>query len=481
MSVKSSSVLSSSSKPALPPEPVLSKKEQVLDDDVELATPQNNVNIKRLLRRIDWRVVPFLCLIQMASYLDRVNIGQAKLYGLEKDLHLEPHQFSWSLSVFFISYLLFEVPSNLMLKKASPPRWMALIMFCWGVTTICMAAVKGFYGLMICRLFLGAFEAGVFPGIVLYLSFWYPRGDQGSRISFVTCASSLASAISGPISYLLHSMSKVGGLSSWQWIFICEGIPTVLIAIMTGLLLPASPQKAQWLSHEEQTLLKENSTHSSQEHSFDSAQFIGCFTDYKTYLYIVCYFGLQTPVISIAMLLPTIIRDMGFENTTAMLLTAPPYVAAMFFNLLWAWHSDYTMDRCFHTMAGAFTTLFGFILMLATEALTPRYIGAGLVVVGVNASLAPALSWCNNNLVGATKSATSIALVVMFGNLGGVFAGHFYRPTEAPLYIQSHLINVACLAMSMLSAFTLRCLLARENCALDTSPNPSDPTFRYVL
>lgn len=344
-----------------------------------------------------------------------------------------------------------------------------------------MAAVKGFAGLLICRLFLGAFEAGVFPGIVLYLSFWYPRRDQGSRIAYVTCASSLASAISGPISYLLHGMNDTLGLASWQWIFICEGIPTVVVAILTGMFLPASPQKARWLKPEEQALLEENSTHSSQEHHFDSKQFFGCFTDCKTYLFIICYFGLQTPVISIAMLLPTIIRDMGFLNTNAMLLTAPPYIIAMFVNLLWAWHSDFRMERCFHTMAGALTSLVGFFLMLLFENIYPRYAGACLVVVGVNASLAPALSWCNNNLVGTTKSATSIALIIMFGNLGGVFAGHFYRPTEAPYYVRSHLINIGCLCISMLAALIQRCLMIKENHKLDSSPNPSHPSFRYVL
>ncbi|KAI0241381.1 hypothetical protein L0F63_005970, partial [Massospora cicadina] len=283
-----------------------------------------------------------------------------------------------------------------------------------------------------------AFEAGVFPGIVLYLSFWYPRNDQGSRISFVTCASSLASAISGPILYLLHGMGEVWGLASWQWIFISEGVPTVLIAIMTGLLLPSSPQKARWLSHEEQALLEQKSAHASNEHTFDASQFISCFTDYRTYLFMVCYFGLQTPVISIATLLPTIIKAMGYKNTTAMLLTAPPYIAAMAINLIWARRSDLTMERCFHTMAGAFLTLIGFIIMLFAVDQIPRYLGTCMVVIGVNASLAPALSWCNNNFMGATKSATSIAMVIMFGNLGGAFAGHFYRASESPRYIQSH-------------------------------------------
>lgn len=451
--------------------------QEAIDDIGEL------IEKKKLQRKIDLRILPFAFLIQMASYLDRVNIGYAQLYDLEKDLRLQPGQYQWILSIFFVGYVLLEVPSNLMLKRASPPKWLSLIMLMWGMTTMSMASAQNFTQLLVCRVFLGIAESGVFPGIVLYLSFWYPREDQGSRLSFVTSASSLACTIGGPIAYGIQYLGGVGGLSKWQWIFILEGIPTVILAILVFLLLPDSPRKAKWLNEEEQSLLTSQLTSGHVDidvDRFDSQQFWGCFTDYKTYLYMLSYFGILTPTTAIALLVPRIVKDLGFVNTTAMLLCAPPFAIGLVFNLLVAWNSDRVMERGFHVMGATFITFVGFLILVLSESKWVQYAGVCFGAIGSTAAIAPSLSWSNNNLIGSTKSATSTALIIMFGNSCGILAGHFYTPSEYPRYIRSHSINLASSVMTICVAGLLRYLLSRDNKKLDQD-HSNTSTFRYIL
>lgn len=187
---------------------------------------------RQLTRKVDLRIIPLAFVLNLASFLDRVNIGQARLYGIEAALGLGPRQYSWILAAFFVGYVVFEVPSNLIMKRVSPPVWIGSIMVCWGIITACAAAVKNFEGLLCVRLALGFAEAGFFPGMVHYLSFWYTRQQQGVRLAILNSSTALACAISGPISYCFGSMEGFLGLKSWQWLFIAEGVPTVFLGML---------------------------------------------------------------------------------------------------------------------------------------------------------------------------------------------------------------------------------------------------------
>jgi len=448
-----------------------------------------------LVRHVDCRIIPFIFLLHLASFLDRVNIGHARLYGFERGINITSDQYSLSLSVFFIGYVLFEVPSNLIMKRIPPPKWIAIIMVGWGLATMVTAAVSSFTQLIISRFVLGIAEAGFFPGIIHYLSFWYTRKEQGFRIAILTCASITASAISGPISYLIKGLDQKGGLASWQWIFLVEGIPTVLLGCLTWFLMPDSPRTANWLTPTQRKLLTDRLTASyinTTAQKFEVKQFVNAFTDYKTYFYMVLYFSFMLPMYSVALLMPTIIKDLKFTTEQTMLLTCPPYIFTLFFNILLSYNSDRTLNRGFHIMVAALSAITGFIILLKASSQYFRYAAIFLVAAGVSSATAPTLSWSNNNLMGTTKAATASALIIMFGNIGGIIAGQLYKPKDAPNYALSHTINIIFLSWTLLLAMGLRLCLQYENKKLDllatTKPGESEvydmgvnSTFRFIL
>ncbi|KXN73692.1 MFS general substrate transporter [Conidiobolus coronatus NRRL 28638] len=333
--------------------------------------------VARLTKAIDGKIIPVIFGIYMLCYLDRVNIGFARLYHLEEGLNLTPQEYAWTLSIFFVGYVIFEVPSNLILKKATPARWIARIMVSWGIFTMCLAAAKNFAGLMAGRFFLGAAEAGLFPGLVFYLSFWYTRQEQAYRLGVLHSASSVAGIIAGPLAFGISKLDGKGGLAGWQWIFILEGIPPVLVGIATWWILPNSPSVVNWLSDEDKELvvsrLKADHT-DSKATKFYKSQFIEALTDYKIYMYMVMYFGFLCPVYSMAQLLPTIINGMGFSTSTTMLLTIPPFAISATANVLLAKSSDYRKERCFHFIAPLTMSALGFLSLVLVKDLTSQYI-----------------------------------------------------------------------------------------------------------
>ncbi|KAI9293703.1 MFS nicotinic acid transporter-like protein Tna1 [Neoconidiobolus thromboides FSU 785] len=432
------------------------------------------LSIKKLVRKVDLRLIPFLTILYIFSFLDRVNIGHARLYQLEKDLNLGPNEFSWTLSIFFIGYVVFEVPSNLMMKRTSPAIWISRIMITWGIITMSMAASYNFAGLMASRFFLGLAEAGLFPGIVFYLSSWYTRKEQGVRIASFFSASTFAGAFAGLIAYGIAYMNGVGGLKSWQWIFIIEGFPTVILGVITLFVLPSSPQDAKWLNEEEKIILSERLKEDHVElesKKFDKKQFMEAITDYKTYLFMLCFFGFYAPVYSLALLTPTILSTMGFSILNTFLLTIPPNLVCCVVATVAGWNSDRTMERGYHVIFGAIIGVAGFFVLIFAEILAVKYFGLILASSGLVSCLPPLLSWSNNNTIGSTKLATVSAMIISFGNIGGAIS--------APYYIPSHATNIA-------FAWILKWRYTVENQKLEAKEIPFDNKilsqgFRYIL
>ncbi|KXN73674.1 MFS general substrate transporter [Conidiobolus coronatus NRRL 28638] len=430
----------------------------------------DEIRVKKLIRKVDIRLLPYLTLLYLFSFLDRVNIGYARVYRMEEELNLTQAQYSWTLSIFFVGYILFEVPSNLLLKKLSPPKWIARIMVTWGAITMALAAVKNFEGLMAGRFFLGVAEAGLFPGIIYFLSFWYTRNEQGTRIALIFSATSFAGAFNGLLAYGISYIDQHGGLSGWQWIFIIEGIPSVLIGIATWWLLPSTPNCVKWLTQSEREFLAQrllNDHTDSETKVFRKDQFKEAFTDYKVYFHMLIMFGFSVPIFCMAQLLPTIIGSMQFGKIYSLLLTAPPYAVAAFITVVMARHSDKKMERCYHLCLALVIGSIGYLIMATVSNNNIKYFGTFLAVIGATGALPVHLSWLNSNMVGSTKSGTASALVTGFGCIGGIISGQMYRASEAPAFIPSHLTNMALMAMSLFLALILRYMLRRENAKLD--------------
>ncbi|ORY02237.1 MFS general substrate transporter [Basidiobolus meristosporus CBS 931.73] len=456
---------------------------------------ENRRELERKLRRkFDLRIIPFVSLLYLCAFIDRTNIGNARLDNIEEDLNIDGSQYSWALSIFFFGYVIFEVPSNLMLKKWKASRWIARIMVTWGGVTIAMAGVKSYAGLLATRFFLGVAEAGLFPGIVFYLTFWYTRDEQCTRVALFFASASLAGAFGGVLAFFISQISGTGGLRGWQWIFILEGIPTVIIGIVVWFYLPDDPESSSWLSESEKELAESRLRYDSavtveSDHGFDRGQFLATVLNAKTWLYMFMYIGINTPVYSLALLLPTIIRGLGFTHLIAQLLTAPPYILAFIFSIGYAIHSDHTKERCVHLVCSGCMGILGFVLLAILDDLKGRYIAACITVMGTFACVPVLLSWVTNNSVGSTKSATASGMVIAFGNCGGAISGQFYRGDEAPQYLRSHMINVSFLTMAVILALIIRTLFKRENHKFDRDQShgiivdeiAENPTFRFTL
>jgi MFS family permease len=472
------------------------------NDSIELPVAQDygyefdEHRVKKLIRKVDFRIMPYLAILYLFAFLDRVNIGFARVYRMEEELQLTPSEFSWSLSIFFIGYILFEVPSNLLLKKFTPPRWIARIMVTWGAISMSLAAVKNFQGLVAGRFFLGIAEAGLMPGLIYFLSFWYTRKEQGLRISLFFSAANLAGAFSGLLAYGISYIDGKGGLSGWQWIFIIEGLPSVIIGIATWWLLPSTPNKVKWLTQSERNFLAKrlmDDYTDSETKVFRKDQLIEAFTDYKVYLYMLSVFGFTCPNYSMAQLLPTIIAGMKFGKLTSLLLTAPPYAVAFFTTIGLAYHSDKKMERSLHYCFTVVIGAIGYLLMAVVSNNNVKYFGAFLAVSGATAALPVLLAWLNNNMVGSTKAGTASAMVISFSSIGGVVAGQMYRMTEAPVFALSHLTNMAFMILSIITALALRYGLSRENAKFEAMKSSGDcnikersdgldlTNFRYTL
>ncbi|KAJ9050774.1 hypothetical protein DSO57_1011213 [Entomophthora muscae] len=299
---------------------------------------------------------------------------------------------------------------------------------------------------------------------------WYTRQEQGLRIALVSSASTFSGAVAGPIAYAISLMDGMRGLASWQWIFIVEGLPTVILGIFAWWIIPGSPATSSWLNCEERAILLKRLKRAHVEIDgkvFDKAQFIEAIKDYKTYMYIFLFLGFIVPTSAVSQLMPTIVKDLGFSASSTMLLTAPPYIFALLVKMAMAWNSDRTMQRSYHIVASILLSMAGFIMQAAATATIPRYIGINLAFAGAISSLPIALSWSNNNMVGATKAPTVVALIIMVGSLGGIVGSQLYKPYEAPRYIPSNLTNIGFLAFSLAISLLLRHQLKKENNKMD--------------
>ncbi|KAJ1925098.1 hypothetical protein IWQ60_004773 [Tieghemiomyces parasiticus] len=416
---------------------------------------------RAFVRKLDWHLIPFFGVVYLFCTLDRINIGKWN----------KQSQFSWCLSIFFVGYILFEIPSNLALRRFGANRWLGRIGILWGSISMCTAAVSSFAGFFVLRFFFGVSEAGLFPGIVFYLTHWYTRREISARIAFFYISAALSSTMGGLLAFGFGHLDYVGGLRAWQWLFLIEGIPSVLLGVATWFYIPNSPAQASWLTPREKSYAHRRIALDYTDvgdDRFEWSQFKAAVVDYKTWFYMFMFLGFLNPLYAMSLFQPTVIRDLGFSSWQAQLLTIPPSIVSAVWTVLCSIHSNRTGERGYHVAGPAVLGALGYVLLAIIPHGGGRYAIICTLLSMYNASLPPTLGWLTNNLVGSTKAATATALVISFGNFSGVISGQFYRPGEAPRYITSHLLNMAFLIMVAILALTLRFLLKRENNRIDS-------------
>ncbi|CAG8508887.1 1375_t:CDS:10 [Acaulospora morrowiae] len=423
---------------------------------------------RRLLKKMDIRLIPLVTLLYVLSFLDRVNIGNAKLADIEVDLGLRGDQYNWAIGIFFVGYVIFEVPSNIMLVKTRPSTWLPTIMIGWGTVMTLTAIVKSFEGLLVARFFLGAFEAGLFPGIVFFITMWYIRSEQNFRIGLIVSGSALAGAFSGLLSYIivLH-LDGTYGFSGWQWIFIIDGIVTILVAFIAFFLITDYPGTAMWLTEEERHLitdrLKRDAGDAYAPH-FTMNYVLEAIRDWKVWNASLVYIGITIAMFSFSFFNPAIVNGMGFDEVTSQLLAAPPFLIGCIDTIVVTVLSDRLSKRGPFLFGCLIISIIGYILLIIPDLPTAgKYTGACIVGGGLFPCVPTTITWLNNNLAGNVKRATGSAIMIAFGNVGGIIAAQVYQPKDSPDYQTGHVITLCCLIVSLFSAVLFYVFLRREN------------------
>ncbi|OTA93843.1 hypothetical protein M434DRAFT_72315 [Hypoxylon sp. CO27-5] len=423
---------------------------------------------KKILRKMDIRLIPMLAILYLLSFLDRGNIGNAKIEGLQEDLRMSSDEYNWCLTVFFFTYAAFEVPSNLLLKKLRPSRWLPLIMIAWGTVMTLMGIVRSFHGLLISRLFLGVTEAGLYPGCAYYLTMWYCRHEIQLRQAMFFSAASIAGAFSGLLAFAIAKMDGIGNLEGWRWIFILEGLATVVIAVLAFFVLHDFPETASFLTEKEREFVvfrlkyqgqfggkESGQTQVAQAEEFDWRYVVSAFKDWQIWVNIFVYWGIVCPLYGISLFLPTIIRNLGYSSSTAQLMTVPIYITAAILAVLFAFISDRVGKRSPFVIAFLFMMIVGFSMCISST--NPRVVYGGVFVAAcaIYPAFPGVVTWLSNNLAGSYKRSAGMAIQIGVGNLGGAMASNFYRQRDSPRYILGHGLELGFISAGIVAAFIL--------------------------
>lgn len=378
---------------------------------------------KRTLNKVAWRLIPFICLLYLLNILDRANVGFARLQ-MQEDLKLSQAIFDLGYGMFYIGYLLFEVPSNLLMRQIGARRWIARIMISWGVVsslTLFAWDQWSFYGL---RILLGIAEAGFFPGIILYLSYWFPTRERGKMTAFFMMAIGLASVVGNPISgAIMQYLDNAGGLHGWQWLFFLEGIPSVLLGFAVLFFLPDYPQDAHWLTTEEREWLVERMRQEQliqqQKHQADR---LGAMLQPKVWLLIVIYFTVAVTANAGGAYFPTLIKEQYVKLSTVQigLLSALPHICAVIGMSLFGISSDRLNERRWHLVAAATLGAVGWGLTAWGPSKEVALLGLCLAQTGMMSMLPIFWTLPTSFLTGAA-AAGGVALINSVANIGGFF------------------------------------------------------------
>jgi len=374
----------------------------------------------RTVRKLFWRLLPFLFLLYIVAYLDRINVGFAALQ-MQKQLHLSDAVYGLAAAIFFAGYFFFQLPSNLILARVGARRWITVIMVAWGVISCCMALVttaRRFYAL---RFLLGVAEAGFFPGMILYLRNWFPRNARGRAVAWFMTANPLAGVIGGPISGALLGLHQLG-IAGWQWLFVLEGLPAVVLAVVVLFTLKDDPQQADWLKPEERLWL---STMLDQERvlhaEVGAAEIWAAFLSWRIWLLTIVYFGLTTSGYGLILWMPNFIHSLSDVSNFAIgIISVIPYVATAIAMVLVGMHSDQTGERRWHLAGSAFAAAVTLLLCAYTNSIVPSLAAISLALMATFSMQGP--FWATaTSLLSGTAAAAGIALINSVGNLGGFF------------------------------------------------------------
>lgn len=456
---------------------------------------------RSILFKLDTRILPILALLFLCSFLDRTNVGNAKILGLQNDLNITGHQYDIGLTVFYLTYICSELPSNLIIKKASPKIWLPTLTMVWGIITMCLGFVRNFAGFVAVRAILGVAEGGLLPGMVLYLSFFYKRSDLALRIGLFYTAASLSGAFGGLLARGLAAIGPRGGLEGWRWIMIIEGLLTFACGALSYLCLPNNIETAAFLTVEERQFARERmqldnlsvpeGTIEAEHEAFRWSEVVRGVLDLKMWLSATAYFAILSGLYSFGLFLPTIIKESGFADDAnkVQLWTVIPYAVAAVITVIVALISDRLQLRGVIMLFILPIAIAGYGAIANIESARVKYGMTFLMATGMYSSVPCILVWNSNNSAGHYKRATTSAMQLAIANCGGFVATFNYPDKDKPDYHRGHTIVLGLLifAWVMILLNVLYCAKinrdkAQGKYAQYTGCNDDrDPQFKMVL
>ncbi|HBF60388.1 MAG TPA: MFS transporter [Methyloceanibacter sp.] len=375
------------------------------------------------IRKATVRLIPFLCLAYTINFLDRVNVGFAALH-MNDALGFSPSVYGFGAGIFFLGYIVFEIPSNLALRRFGARIWIARIMISWGLVACAMALVHSETSFYVTRALLGIAEAGFFPGIILYLTFWFPSAERARIVALFMASVPLATVIGGPLSGALLQMHGFLGYAGWQWLFVIEGIPAIVLGGLALKILTDSPDQAHWLTNEEKSALSSTLEREAKEtEAVGYASMRNALTRPRVLALGALYFLMVTGLYGIGFWMPQVISGFGLGSLAVGFLTAVPYLFAAIAMVLWGRHSDRTGERRWHIAFPLFLAAASFAWSAYSGPLVPTMVALTLATLGFYAAFGPFWSLPTALLTGA-GAAAGIALVNSLGNVAG-FAGPY--------------------------------------------------------
>ncbi|PCH41172.1 MFS general substrate transporter [Wolfiporia cocos MD-104 SS10] len=467
--------------------------------EVDLATRFPRIDEKKVVRKIDLRVIPVLCVLYLLAFLDRVNIANAATFGLKSDLKLVGDQYNTALVIFFIPYVLCEIPSNTLLKRFRPHVWLPLCMFLFGLISICQGLVHNYSGLLACRFFLGFVESGVFPACLYLISMWYKRAEAQKRFSFFFSSTTLAGAFAGLLASAIGKMDGMRGYHGWRWIFILEGLLTCVISALLYFAISDFPEDVTWLSAEEKEFVKArlyaDVGQSGRDVPLTLGSIFDIFKDYKIIVGGFIYFGMIVPAYGYAYFAPSIIQGLGHSSVQTQLLSVPPWACAFALAMIVAAVSDWARHRFLFALIPAFIALAGFAILLSVHDNKHVQYGAlFLAAAGTYSSMPIGICWFNTNLAGHHRRAVGSAWQIGFGNIGGIIAVYAFLAKDAPRYTLGYSLCIAFICLSVVANCVYFFSLILENRKRDradsgatltqdekTKMGDLNPDYRYLL
>ncbi|KAG4442910.1 hypothetical protein IFR05_001614 [Cadophora sp. M221] len=446
---------------------------------------------KRLVKKLDWRIMPILWAMYWLNYLDRNAIALARLDGMEAELGLSPTQYTTCVSILFVGYILGGIPSNLLITRVRPSWYLGASMALWAIVSTLTGISKNFTGLLLTRFFLGLTEAPYYPGAIYLLSIFYTRKEVATRIAILYTGNILATAFAGLIAIGIFKLGGVAGLAGWRWLFIIQGIVTFFVAGVGALYLPDDPKQTRWLTEHERMIATErlqreivqdgeDDVNAGDERVTSGWQGLKeAASDYRVWLFVVMQ-HMHLAANGFKNFFPSVVKTLGFNQTITLALTCPPYLIAGIISVYWSWSSGKYNERTWHITTAKALAVVGFILGFAVTNTAAKYISMVIFSIGTYAVNSIVLGWVGSTC-GQTKEkrASAISIVVSTSVSSFIWTPYLWTDDYGGRYTLAMASSAGFSVATAASAWAMRFILMRQNEKIRQQENENQQYYAY--